>query len=426
MGSKRSRDKGFFFFKLQGWLTWRSLSEENMMVLIKPRRIFVKGVRWIESNWEAKGPTKKYDGRYNFRYHQRNWADQRNLLAMCFRQWKVFDDPESNQMASGKRRKTLIAPPLKKLERWNCHRQKIIKSISLSSDSEDGHRLRAAQTAERLSWSMSRYNRAITIQATDTIYLDELGQCLSSHSSTPNSGPHNSLTSVVLTSDTPMATYQQNGPSFALCGTFSGTGKCLCHTLIKASRTWAFRIQNQCHHPSHYVSRLSLNMLLTEDAAELVESHPEAVRLLALEELIVQNLINFKFFILWEFFYKSSWDIFSILWSDSCQSKADRRKTINVVETILTNSLSIQFHKALSWRQSFANHRTRVTVPTGDESVSNLPQACGYTLKCESTRSQQLFAQSGRQGKTGPVKVSLWGKFEWSSTSNYFLNNLGL
>jgi hypothetical protein len=44
--------------------------------------------------------------------------------------------------------------------------------------------------------------------------------------------------------------------------------------------------------PSTYLD--SLNMLLTDDAAEWAESHPDAIHLLAIEEPTIQDLANFK------------------------------------------------------------------------------------------------------------------------------------
>jgi len=102
-------------------------------------------------------------------------------------------------------------------------------------------------------------------------------------------------TSPVPTPDTPisMEAYKQSVPTFSFCGTFSGTGN------VSAAR-WIKRLEHELSgykvdgviNPSTYLD--SLNMLLTDDAAEWAESHPEAIRLLAIEEPTAQDLANFR------------------------------------------------------------------------------------------------------------------------------------
>jgi hypothetical protein len=88
-----------------------------------------------------------------------------------------------------------------------------------------------------------------------------------------------------------MAAYQQSGPTFAFCDTFSGTGnvsvarwlKCLEHELS------GYKV-NGIINSNTYLD--SLNVLLTDDAAEWAESHSEAIRLLAIEEPTAQDLVR--------------------------------------------------------------------------------------------------------------------------------------
>lgn len=103
----------------------------------------------------------------------------------------------------------------------------------------------------------------------------------------PNSPPpHTSVT------PTNMA-YQPTSPTFSFCGTFSGTGT------VSAAR-WLKRLDHEFSgykidgvvKPFTYLD--SLNMLLTDDAAEWAESHPDAIRLLAIEDPTAQDLENFK------------------------------------------------------------------------------------------------------------------------------------
>ena len=87
--------------------------------------------------------------------------------------------------------------------------------------------------------------------------------------------------------------YQMTGPSFAFCGTFSGNGS------ISAAR-WLRKYE---HEMSGYkvdgvipaVTYLeNLSMLLTDDAAEWSESHPDAVRLLNETDPTPQAVESFK------------------------------------------------------------------------------------------------------------------------------------
>lgn len=128
-------------------------------------------------------------------------------------------------------------------------------------------------------------------------HLDDFEQLPSScsFSISSESPPTTSTpTSPVLTPCTPVnMAYQQSGPTFSFCGTFSGAGN------VSAAR-WIKRLEHELSgykvngviNPSTYLD--SLNMLLTDDAAEWAESHPEAIRLLAIEEPTAQDLANFR------------------------------------------------------------------------------------------------------------------------------------
>lgn len=88
-------------------------------------------------------------------------------------------------------------------------------------------------------------------------------------------------------------TYHQSGPIFAFCGTFSGAEN------VSAAR-WLKRLEHELSgykvsgviNPSTYLN--SLNMLLMDDAAEWAESHPDAIRLLAIEEPTAQDPASFR------------------------------------------------------------------------------------------------------------------------------------
>ncbi|MCJ1423137.1 hypothetical protein MMC29_001018 [Sticta canariensis] len=88
--------------------------------------------------------------------------------------------------------------------------------------------------------------------------------------------------------------YQMRGPAFAFCGPFSGQGN------ISASR-WllkyehemsGYRVADGIIPPEVYLG--SLDMLLTDEAAEWSESHPDAVRLLADPTPTQQTVSSFK------------------------------------------------------------------------------------------------------------------------------------
>ena len=99
-------------------------------------------------------------------------------------------------------------------------------------------------------------------------------QSYSQTTSSPPNQPTNPPTPLIMT-------YQQTGPSFAFCGTFSGQGN------ISAAR-WLKKFDHEMAGyktgspptipPNTYLD--SLSMLLTDEAAEWSESHPTAVHLL--------------------------------------------------------------------------------------------------------------------------------------------------
>ena len=87
--------------------------------------------------------------------------------------------------------------------------------------------------------------------------------------------------------------YQQTGPTFALCGTFSGTSIPASRWLIKFNHEMkGYRDQEGVIPPDTYLE--SLNMLLTDDAAEWAESHPDAIRLLAEPNPTAATVESFK------------------------------------------------------------------------------------------------------------------------------------
>ena len=88
--------------------------------------------------------------------------------------------------------------------------------------------------------------------------------------------------------------YRQTGPTFAICGTFSGTtGISASRWLIKFNHEMkGYRAEDGSIAPDTYLE--SLNMLLTDDAADWAESHPDAVRLLAEPDPSQATVDSFK------------------------------------------------------------------------------------------------------------------------------------
>ena len=87
--------------------------------------------------------------------------------------------------------------------------------------------------------------------------------------------------------------YQQSGPTFALCGTFSGTTIAASRWLIKFNHEMkGYRSSDGNIPPDLYLE--SLNMLLTDDAADWAESHPEAVRMLSDPNPTADTVERFK------------------------------------------------------------------------------------------------------------------------------------
>lgn len=88
--------------------------------------------------------------------------------------------------------------------------------------------------------------------------------------------------------------YKQTGPTFAFCGTFCGTKG------VAASK-WLKKFEHEMagykNNPGTIPPKLyldSLDMLLTDDANDWAESHPEASRLLALDEPDQAAVDSFK------------------------------------------------------------------------------------------------------------------------------------
>lgn len=88
--------------------------------------------------------------------------------------------------------------------------------------------------------------------------------------------------------------YRQTGPTFAICGTLSGT------TGISASRwpinfnheTKGYKVEDESIPPNTYLE--SLNMLFSDDAADWAESNSDAVRLLAEPEPTQATVYSLK------------------------------------------------------------------------------------------------------------------------------------
>ena len=86
--------------------------------------------------------------------------------------------------------------------------------------------------------------------------------------------------------------YQQTGPTFAFCGTFSGASVPASRWLPKFNHEMkGYRTSDGTVPPDIYLE--SLSILLTDDAADWAENHLDAVRLLAVENPTQQIVDHF-------------------------------------------------------------------------------------------------------------------------------------
>ena len=88
--------------------------------------------------------------------------------------------------------------------------------------------------------------------------------------------------------------YRQTGSTFVICGTFLGTtGVSASCWFIKFNHEMrGYRDEDGTISADTYLE--SLNVLLTDDAADWAESHPDAIRLLAEPEPTQATMESFK------------------------------------------------------------------------------------------------------------------------------------
>lgn len=87
--------------------------------------------------------------------------------------------------------------------------------------------------------------------------------------------------------------YQQTGPTFAFCGTFSGLTIPAARWLTKFNHEMkGYRLPDGTIDPGLYLE--SLNMLLTDDASDWAESYPDAIRILADPDPTQEMVETFK------------------------------------------------------------------------------------------------------------------------------------
>ena len=88
--------------------------------------------------------------------------------------------------------------------------------------------------------------------------------------------------------------YQLNGPTFAFCGTFSGTGTTSASRWLKKfeHELAGYKTDDGSIPPKVYLA--NLDMLLEDEASEWSESQPEAIRLLALADPTQDDVTMFK------------------------------------------------------------------------------------------------------------------------------------